>query len=209
MKTHLRSFNYVSCREENATVFLNSLTENTLSVRQCVDPTLLISPVLYENIAVKPKRERFAVSYILNQLDAKQRREIVAFCRNKKIPLVNLRNPDTCIRLKSAENKVVPPYEWLGYIIDSEYVVCGSFHATVFSLIFHKQFVVIESEDIYASGGNQRVRSLLRPLGLEDRCICHEHISVVIEREIDWQSIDKRLDVIRKDSECFLNEVFS
>lgn len=73
---------------------------------------------------------------------------------------------------------------------------------------FHKQFVVIESEDIYASGGNQRVRSLLRPLGLEDRCICHEHISVVIEREIDWQSIDKRLDVIRKDSECFLNEVF-
>ena len=209
LKTHLRSFNYVSCREENATVFLNSLTENTLSVRQCVDPTLLISPVLYENIAVKPKRERFAVSYILNQLDAKQRREIVAFCRNKKIPLVNLRNPDTCIRLKSAENKVVPPYEWLGYIIDSEYVVCGSFHATVFSLIFHKQFVVIESEDIYASGGNQRVRSLLRPLGLEDRCICHEHISVVIEREIDWQSIDKRLDVIRKDSECFLNEVFS
>ena len=104
---------------------------------------------------------------------------------------------------------MVPPYEWLGYIIDSEYVVCGSFHATVFSMIFHKQFVVIESEDIYASGGNQSVRSFLRPLGLEDRCICHEHISVVIEREIDWQSIDKRLDVIRKDSECFLNEVFS
>ena len=204
LRQAISSFNHISCREDNAVAFINELAGDGAQAKQCVDPTLLIPGVSYENISVKPKNRDFVVSYILNQLDAGQRDEIVRFCDDKKLPLVNLRNPDTCIRMKSAQNKVVTPYQWLGYMMESGYVVCGSFHATVFALIFHKQFVVIETEETYAAGGNKRIRSLLRPLGLEYRCICHGDISAVIEREIDWKDVDTQLESMREESIGFL-----
>lgn len=209
LRKSLLSFDYISSREKKACDFLNNLLGESKHVSQCIDPTLLIPSNLYKSITLKLNEYNFISSYILNSLNTHQINQILDFSKSKELPLVNLRNPDTCIKLKKIKNIIVNPYEWLWYMENSKYTICGSFHATVFSLIFHKQFVVIESEDVHNAGGNQRVRSLLRPLGLEDRCICNEPIDSVIDNNIDWDMVDKKLDNIRKQSVLFLTEALS
>lgn len=202
--SHIKSFESISCREFEAVDFLTRLTGNTKQISQCSDPTLLINKNEYSKICVSSILERYIVSYILNRLDAHQCSEIELFCNKKKLNLINLRNPDTCIRLGFAKNKIVYPEQWLGYVRNADYVICGSFHATVFSLIFHKKFIVFESEEIYSHGGNQRVRSLLRPLGLEYRCISHGEIEPIIEEDIDWNHVDEMITKASELSKQFL-----
>lgn len=209
LKEKLESFSAISCREINAVVFLNKLLGHPSIVCQCVDPTLLITKSHYHEIAIMPKAVGYITSYILNRLSHLQHNMIESYCSKRELQLINLRNPDTCIKLSFAKNLIVRPTEWLGYIQNSAVVICGSFHATVFSLIFHKPFIVIESEDVYNSGGNQRIRSLLRPLGLEYRCIYTGDMDAIIERHVDWEYIDERIKSMRAKSQDFLNNSLS
>lgn len=209
LKKKLESFSAISCRENNAVEFLNKLLGHPSFVCQCVDPTLLITRSHYHEIAMKPKGVGYITSYILNSLSLSQRNMLESYCSKRGLQLINLRNPDTCVKLSFAKNMIVRPTEWLGYIQNSDAVICGSFHATVFSLIFHKPFIVIESEDVYNSGGNQRIRSLLRPLGLEYRCMCTGDMDAIIERPVDWKYIDERIESMRAKSQDFLNNSLS
>ena len=59
----------------------------------------------------------------------------------------------------------LPPVEdWLNGIRKADYVLTDSFHGTVFSIIFHKQFVCLGNKD----RGNSRFESLLEMAGLEN-----------------------------------------
>ena len=126
--------------------------------------------------------------------------------------LINLRNPDTCIRLPNAKNKIVTPYEWLSYIKQAEFVICGSFHAVVFSLLFHKPFIVLQPSYIEKAGGNQRIYSLLNPLKLTDRCFSefnYNAINSLLSTNINWQDVDKELKLQKEKSKHFLLEILT
>ena len=49
----------------------------------------------------------------------------------------------------------------------ADFVICSSFHGTVFSILFRKPFFSIKS----GSGKNARVASLLASIGLEDHFV--------------------------------------
>ena len=55
-------------------------------------------------------------------------------------------------------------------------------------------------------GGSSRFDSLLRPLGLEYRIISAEtqNYQELLEKEIDWEEVERKLDVLRQDSLLFL-----
>lgn len=209
LRNKLMSFKSISCREQNAVAFLNGLMGPIASISQCVDPTLLISANHYATICKAPSKINYSVSYILNSINTEQTEIIAKYYERHNLALVNIRNPDTCVRLPYTENIIVKPGEWLGYIQNSKSVICGSFHAVVFSLIFHKPFVVIESEKTYASGGNQRIRSLLRPLGLENRCIYINDLETIMSTPINWNDIDKKIELMRVHSQDFLKAAIS
>lgn len=60
--------------------------------------------------------------------------------------------------------RIQPPVEqWLRGFMDAELVVTDSFHACVFSILFHKPFVVVGNK----GRGLTRVKSLLKIFGLE------------------------------------------
>lgn len=59
--------------------------------------------------------------------------------------------------------------EFVNLILNAEAVVSNSFHATVFAIIFHKEFFVIERKERI----NTRVNDLLKVFGVEDRKMDH------------------------------------
>ena len=83
----------------------------------------------------------------------------------------------------------------------SKFNICTSFHAVVFSLIFHKQFMVISP---YV---NKRIMSLLKLVGLEDHFIedfDSQKIDSLIGKKINWSDVDIQIEKNRKYSRDFL-----
>lgn len=94
--------------------------------------------------------------------------------------------------------------EWLGLIKNAKYILTSSFHGVVFSLLFHKPFIVcLRKESKFA--GNDRVTSLLSKLGLESRVYVNGvGIDNFLDEVIDWDSVDEKLSLLRLNSMDFL-----
>lgn len=86
-----------------------------------------------------------------------------------------------------------------------------SFHGTVFSVLFHKKFLVYSRETENKNGTmNGRIQDFLTSLSLEDRMVNRNNEkrqSEKAEKPIDFQTVDKMLDMLRADSRKFLERV--
>ena len=85
-------------------------------------------------------------------------------------------------------------------IANSSMVVTDSFHGTVFSILFHRDFYSI----VNVARGGTRFSSLLCPLGLEHRMGDVSQLTFTEQSPIDWKQVDCLLDEQRQDSMNFL-----
>lgn len=109
--------------------------------------------------------------------------------------------------MKHAQNIITTPYQWLNYIKNSEFVICSSFHAVVFSLIYHKPFIALVPPNSKDKGGNMRINSLLTKAGIPHRIICHYNerkIKAIIDEQIDWEKVNNSINQLRDSSIAFL-----
>lgn len=97
-------------------------------------------------------------------------------------------------------DRIKPSVEkWLRGFYDAKFVITDSFHACVFSIIFHKQFVVVGNKE----RGMSRFESLLDMFGLKDRLVnIGDDISSL--NEIDFSAVDKIYDILKEESMSFL-----
>ena len=110
-------------------------------------------------------------------------------------------------RVLGVKAKIKVP-EWLEAIASSEFVFTNSFHGTVFSILFHKPFVSVLIKG-KMSGMNERALSLLKNIGLEDRAVYSdeiEKISLLVDKPINWEEVDSRLDELREVAKEFLGK---
>ena len=110
-------------------------------------------------------------------------------------------------RLLDVQSKV-PVGIWLSEIANSDFVVTNSFHGTVFSILFHKPFLTIPVSGKMADM-NERIVSFLTMMGLETRTIDTTYLDEcmkVIDSEIDWDEVDRRLDAEKSKADVFLKE---
>ena len=100
--------------------------------------------------------------------------------------------------------KNVGPQEFLGVIKNADIVLSNSFHATVFSVIYQKEFYVIEREEEI----NARMKDFLALLELEARFISPE-TSNVLDREIDWMNVENQMLPVIEASKEYLKIICS
>lgn len=83
--------------------------------------------------------------------------------------------------------------EWLSYIKSADYVITDSFHAGVFSILFHKKFLVNSG---VRKGMSSRIQTLLKMTDLRDRELNDFSVDMAmhtLEKEIDWVKSDEML----------------
>lgn len=99
---------------------------------------------------------------------------------------------------------ILPSIEdWLTAIRDSEFVITDSFHGMVFSVIFHKQFVVIPN----MNRGSVRFVDFLDNLGLAGRIVRDVHsVTKQIKENIDFVECDRILDTKKTESLVFIKD---
>lgn len=193
LKPELEKFTKISVREkEGITILENMGIKSTL----VVDPTLLLDSNMYiELFACKNIQKSFPLfSYILheNQSTAEQAKEYIF---NKYFDA----------RLdKKYNNQPVGIYEWLYNIKNTRLVLTNSFHGAIFSILFHKPFIVIP---VQASNMNDRITTLLSSTGLENRMLFdynENEMDRIMQETIDWVQVDRKVKQLKKDSVDFL-----
>lgn len=101
------------------------------------------------------------------------------------------------------------PQQWLGWISNAEYVFTDSFHGSVFSIIFEKEFWCFERDNPADSlNENSRLYNFLSISGLEDRLL--EYNTRLLLRQdgnkIDFEMVERRLTEYRERSSKFIKE---
>lgn len=96
----------------------------------------------------------------------------------------------------------VGAWEFLNMLDHASFVLSGSFHATVFSVLFNKPFYAVHGMK------DNRVSSLLHGVKLTDRDIGVDHIKEKAEKafDIDFSTVDLYLSTEKKRSIVFLTE---
>lgn len=195
---HLRYFTAVSVREKSSQIVLSDLTN--ISYPHTLDPTLMLSKEKWANLCVPIKEKHYIVVYAVQdeELTIKYARQIASIL-NKKLVVVRSYSK----YYFSAENKEhAGPELFLSYIKDADFVVTTSFHGTVFSLLFEKQFVC----PIFRK--NERIDSLLDLVCLRSRRMdpSTDFKSLV---NIDYSMVSQKIEEARKETKVFIEETLS
>ncbi len=97
--------------------------------------------------------------------------------------------------------RVQPSVEsWISGICGASYVITDSFHACVFSILFHRPFAVVGNR----GRGLSRIEWLLGQLGLESRFVGNG--DSLPGQDMGWDDVDARLDRLRSESMDFLKK---
>ena len=163
----LENFDAISIREESMLPAIDHPAECV------VDPCMLLSAEEWSHVASKEVSEsNFILVYQLHpQKEILQTALTLAKQHQKKVLLIS---PYPVLTNRKAIHKLgrITPNEFLAYYQQADHVVSDSFHGTVFSIIFSKQF-----HTVLPSVKTGRLTSLLRKLNLTDRIVTPDHIT--------------------------------
>lgn len=201
-KTWIQKFDAVSVRESSGTKLCT--TYFSVNAKHVLDPTTLLTSEDYMALvksAGVPKCDGNLFCYILDKSEEKT--AVVRRIEEKLHLKPFFMNADCGNYMEELEKRIQPPVEtWLRAFNDSEFVVTDSFHACVFSILFHKQFVVIGNPN----RGLARIHSLLSVFGLEDRLVSAQNLNMDNLPQIDYAKVDAVLNQWRSDSMQFLTD---
>jgi len=208
----LRRIDNISVREESGEKIIEELIGKKCEV--VCDPTLLLTSDEWRNLA--PKKRiidcKYIFCYFLGKSKAHRKfAETVKEITGYKI--VSINNCDEYVKYSEKYADIVPydvgPLEWINLIMNSEYVCTDSFHGTLFSLIFNKIFFTFRrfsGKTVFST--NTRIDTILNIVNLHKRIFTgeetHEEIIKILNTNVDYDTINIKLDEYRKKSGDFL-----
>lgn len=193
----IRLFDAVSLREKNAA----DMIACHWGIKAChvLDPTMLLDASVYHEIAKTSDVRKDDVQLLIYILDSNEEKEALinrTSTQKKLSPYYVNAKPDDIWR--PITERIQPPVEfWLKCFMNAQFIITDSFHACVFSILFHKEFVVVGNQ----KRGLSRMKELLQDFRMEDRLIDEANISdfdISSLHLIDYTLVDKILNERRR-----------
>ena len=205
---YLDRIDYLSVRELRAKEIVDTLSHKKAQV--VCDPTLLRTREDWasEFANVVPKADgNYIFCYLLGG-NVETRNEITRFAEAKALKIVVLRHTDEYLECDESFGDECPydvnPIEFIQLIANAKYVFTDSFHCSVFSIIFNKQFVTFyRFSNMSRNSRNSRIDSLFELFGLQDRLFAGDLFSQS-DRSIDYATVNMRVSALREESLRFL-----
>lgn len=165
-RQYLNELDRISVREKNAAEVLQQVTEK--KVYQEKDPTLLLSREEWEKLLLELEESSEYIFFFSLYYKPEQFEYVNKLAEEKKLPIKHYFYGRLSKRLVNDGGTCYfdSPQELLTKIKNASYVVTDSFHITVFSIIFGKEFVTFPS-----GKWSERMAGLLKEYGMEERYI--------------------------------------
>lgn len=190
----LNKFDAISVREPKTAEVLNRIVGKEVMVSE--DPTLLLDPGIWIDLAQRPSLN--CKYLLLYQVRNTKEGEIYARNVARKMGLKLICLSARIDQTNSKECIDASPIEFLGWFRYASYVICTSFHGTVFSIIYKVPFVSLKLSD----GKDGRVESLLKQLDIPERLV-----NINTEKslpDLNWNRVHSRLNHLRDSSIQYL-----
>lgn len=210
-KNFLDRLNYVSVRENSGKVIVDKLSINDAVV--VCDPVILLdSDEWLEEI---PNKNLFNEPYIFAYFLGKSqeyRDEVTKFAKEKNLKIVTELHMDSYNKADKGFGDYTPfdigPAEFVNLIRNAKYIFTDSFHGSVFSMLYKKQFTIFNrySNDSVSSK-NSRIDSFCETYGLNDRRFSGNINDV--ENAIDYDCVLEKVKNHRMLSKAFLDNALS
>lgn len=204
----LPKFKAISVREKTGVQIVktcNAIAEVVL------DPTMLLDKQEWLKIARKPtyiNNSPFIITYFLSGRDDSIQNYIKSIAGKKRVYNLDIESASEN-EIDSINVFATTPDEFIWLIANADCILTDSFHATVFSILFHKPFCVFERKVINESYKiGSRIDTLLEMFHLER--FRNSNYSVdIIPKEYESIEIDHILEVERKKSMDFLRRALT
>ena len=202
----LSNFSFLSCREQDGAQLLSRITQK--EVKCVLDPTLLLSAKEWGKYCeFEIPKEPYILVYFLGEKSEHIRAvEKIQKLTNWKI--ISL--PAAYLEMENNDYKKVwgGPKEFLSLIRGAALICTDSFHGTMFSINFQRNFFSFcKSSDSEESSENSRLYSALNIFGLSNRIIHNMDNLTAEDISIDYKNVIPILEEQRRDSIEYLENM--
>lgn len=207
LKKALSRFSSIAVREEDGCKIIKQLID--IDVDTVVDPTLLLEKNKWKEFEepIDICKDDYVLCYFLsdNLCHWKAAR---TFAKKKNLKLVVIPHDGLSYIQSKYVVRSCTVGNFLSLIKNAKYVLTDSFHGSVFSLIYEKQFVLFERHsNKNSSSQNSRLYNLLRMVGLNEILLKNGTKEIEDVDNIDYSLVRKKINCITKKSEDYLKQV--
>ena len=196
-----RRFDAISVREKSGAEILKK--EFGINAEVVLDPTMLLDADEYQEIidgeCSEVPAEEFVAYYVLDD-------ELREQLYHPALTVPSLADIGIFIDMMKDERSQFRSFgQWLNLLKNAKYVITDSFHGTVFSILFRKQFLTLARP----FGGDERIITLFETLGINKRrFLTLDKLASVdvslLDEPIDYVSVYEKLAAERDRAMEFL-----
>ncbi|KJF43882.1 polysaccharide pyruvyl transferase family protein [Draconibacterium sediminis] len=203
IKVLLKRFSNIGVREKSGVELCASVFN--IEATQVLDPVLLHHN--YEELTgeIKSFQNNILLYKIVNDPRFYNKAQEVGDKLN--LPLRSVGSIRRLKNIKCSYPEKLP--DWIISIASSSYILTDSFHGTVLSLLYKKNFIVYVGDPKLVT----RIRSLLCLVGLEDRICSYsddiEKVTDLLQKKIDYKKVTAILEDLRNESISFIKNSLS
>ncbi len=188
-KSLLGGFDGISVREQSLLELVKHLG---YKAQLTCDPALFLTANQWDDVFPRKvfphKGYLLLVNYIEESFDIDF---VKSLAKSKSLDYICI-NGAAITKSQEGDLNDVAPLDLFEYIRNADFVCTSSFHALVFSLLYHKRCYVAFKNNA------MRAESLLNELGIGDRLLAPGQKIVEHTKGIDYKKVDERLMVLRK-----------
>lgn len=207
-REYLEKMDAIGVRELRGKEIVEEISNKKAKV--VLDPTLLLTKEDWEDAIANSKKEikePYILSYILGpRIDTRQ--SIMELGKKTGLKVIAFRHMDW---YEPADESFgdIPIFDadcldFIKLLSNAQYICTDSFHCTIFSILFHKQFMTfyrLPTTDKMSS--HTRIDSILGLLNLKER-IFKENLYSQMNELIKYKDVDVLLENLRQESLDFL-----
>lgn len=208
-KEYLCRIEFLSAREESGRKIIKKHTGRDVPL--VCDPALLLTADEWDEEISQDRivKDKYIFCYFMGD-NPWQRAFVKKLKKKTGCKIVALLHLDQYI--ESDEKYVdyapydISPADFINLVKNADYVCTDSFHGTVFSIIYQKEFFTFKRfSDKATLSTNTRIDSLLKNMHLQQRLVNEsDSVTAMLERKIEHSDVQKRLVEFRNSSLRYL-----
>jgi hypothetical protein len=181
LKRYLDSFERLSVREKQGEKIIKEISgRKAVTV---LDPTLLLTGEDWSGYSADPSYKRpYLLCYFITD-GRKYSGYVKALSEKLGLPVISLCGSRRVVSVTEKAVLDAGPREFLGLFKNASFVCTDSFHGTVFSINFKRNFYCFESAQKAEKAVNSRLHNILEKLGL---------LSRIFPQPMDMEEFNKR-----------------
>lgn len=203
---NLKRFQAISVRDENSYEIVKELTGRTVEMN--LDPVFIYDFEEIAQVETDYKYDKYMIVYAYpGRISRSEGKKIREFAKRKKCRLIGIGGS-----FWFCDDSIFPsPFEVLRLFREAEYIVTDTFHGSVFSIKYNKQFAVfVRKGEELKYGNSQKIIDLLDKFELKDRMITVDsNLDDIMDKSINYDYVNQKIESERVRAKEYLQTVLA